>query len=61
LSPAGDLAEDEFGIGGPDEGFGRGVVVLEIAVDRGLEIDAQPAPAERREDGAVTDERDGRS
>ena len=39
LSPTVDLAEDDVGIGGPDEGFGLGVVLLDVAIDRGLEVD----------------------
>src|SRR6188472_3056749 len=34
-----DLRDDAIGIGGPDEGFGRPVVLVEIAVDGGLEVD----------------------
>jgi len=57
-SPTVDLAEDDVGIGGPDEGFGLGVVLLDVAVDRGLEVDDrvehapfQAAPGESGEEG----------
>jgi hypothetical protein len=36
LSPTGELVEDNLGSGGPDEGFGRGIVILDEAVDGGL-------------------------
>ena len=32
----GELVEDHLGSGGPDEGFGRGIVILDEAVDGGL-------------------------
>ena len=58
LNPAGDLAEDGAGIGGPDEGLGLGIVVLDEAVDRGLEVDdraehatLEPAAGEPGEEG----------
>lgn len=37
--PSGDLGDDAVGVGGPDEGFGLGVVLGEVAVDGGLEVD----------------------
>ena len=37
--PSVDLFDDAVGIGGPDEGFGALVVLFEVAVDRGLEVD----------------------
>ena len=40
--PAPDGGDDLIWVGGPDEGFGLGVVSLEIAVDRDLKIDDRP-------------------
>ena len=45
--PAVDLFDNAIGIGGPDERFGFSVVLAEIAVDRGLQVD------ERAEDAAL--------
>ena len=45
--PAVDLFDNAIGIGGPDKGFGFAVVLAEIAVDRGLQVD------ERVEDAAL--------
>jgi hypothetical protein len=36
LSSTRELVEDHLGSGGPDEGFGRGIVILDEAVDGGL-------------------------
>ena len=56
--PALDLGDDGVGVGGPDEGLGSVVVLGEIAVDRGLEVDErvehaalQPSPGELGEEG----------
>src|SRR6516162_277040 len=45
--PSVQFLDDTVGIGGPDEGFGFAVVLAEIAVDRGLQVD------ERAEDAAL--------
>ena len=45
--PTIDLLDDAVGIGGPNKGFGFAVVLAEIAVDRGLQVD------ERAEDAAL--------
>ena len=37
--PTIDLLDDVVGIGGPNKGFGFAVVLAEIAVDRGLQVD----------------------
>ena len=37
--PSIDILDDVVGIGGPDEGFGFAVVLAEVSVDRGLEVD----------------------
>src|SRR6188472_1103819 len=37
--PADDLLDDAVGIGGPKEGLGPLIVLVEIAVDGGLEVD----------------------
>jgi len=37
--PTIDLLDDAVGIGGPNKGFGFAVVLAEIAVDRGLQLD----------------------
>jgi hypothetical protein len=45
--PAVDDGEDAVGIGGPDEGLWRGVMLGDVAVDGGLKIDdgaERPAP-----------------
>ena len=56
--PSIDLLDDVVGIGGPDEGFGFLVVLTEVAVDRGLQVDQrakdaalQPPAGERGEEG----------
>ena len=56
--PSVDLFDDAVGIGGPDEGLGALVVLVEVAVDRGLEVDqrvegaaVQAAAGERGEEG----------
>ena len=52
--PAIDLLDDAVGIGGPDEGFRFSVVLAEVAVDRGLQVNkrvehtALQAPAGKR-------------
>ena len=58
MNPTGDLAEDGVGIGGPDEGFGLGIVVPDEAVDGSLELDdrmehaaLEPAAREPGEEG----------
>ncbi len=52
-----DFGEDGFGGLGPDEGFGVVVVLMDVTVDGGLEIDGrgeyatlQAAVCERREE-----------
>ena len=45
--PAVDLFDNAIGICGPDKRFGFAVVLAEIAVDRGLEVD------QRAEDTAL--------
>ena len=57
MMPSMDLRDDAVGIGSPDEGFGFAVVLAEVSVDRGLEIDQrvegaalQPPPGERGEE-----------
>jgi len=47
LVPAPDGGADAFGIGGPEEGLGIGVLFGDEAVDSGLEID------QRMEDAAL--------
>ena len=42
-----DLFDDAVGIGGPNKEFGFAVVLAEISVDRGLQVD------ERTEDAAL--------
>ena len=37
--PAPDGGDDFLWIGGPDEGFGLGIVFRQIAIDRDLEIE----------------------
>ena len=37
--PSVQFLDDTVGIGGPEEGFGFAVVLAEIAVDRGLQVD----------------------
>jgi hypothetical protein len=56
--PAQGLLDDAVGVDGPDEGFRSGIVLLQIAPGRRLEIDerAQGAPllpssGERGEEG----------
>ena len=41
MIPAIDLFDDAVGIDDPDKGFGSVVVLAELAVDRGLEVDAR--------------------
>ena len=48
LSPTVELAEDDVGIGGPDEGFGLRIVVLDEAVDGGLEVERNTPRLNRR-------------
>ena len=43
--PTIDLLDDVVGIGGPNKGFGFAVVLAEIAVDRGLQIDQRAKDA----------------
>src|SRR3954469_1543935 len=57
MSVAVDFVEDELGGLGPDEGTRIAVVLGDVAVDRGLEVDErdevaapQPASRERREE-----------
>jgi hypothetical protein len=38
LSPSGDFLEDVGGWGGPDEGLGLGVVLLQVGFDCGVEF-----------------------
>ena len=45
--PAFDLGQNRLGLGGPDEGLGRLVVLGEVAVDGGLQVD------QRVEDAAL--------
>ena len=45
--PTIDLLDDAVGIGGPNKGFEFAVVLAEIAVDRGLQVD------ERTENAAL--------
>src|SRR5271155_257382 len=47
LVPSIDLFDDAIGVCGPDERFGFTVVLAEIAVDRGLQVN------QRREDAAL--------
>ena len=56
--PSVDLFDDAVGIGGPDEGLGALVVLVEVALDRGLEVDQgvegaalQAAAGQRGEEG----------
>ena len=58
LRPTGDLVEDGVGIGGPDEGFKLGIVILDGALDGSLEVDerakhAAREPAARKPGDAV--------
>jgi hypothetical protein len=53
LLPSPDRGEDAIGVGGPVEGFGVGVGLVEESVDRGLEVDEgaedaafEPSPRE---------------
>jgi hypothetical protein len=39
LVPSLGRGDDGFGVGGPDERLGLGVVLGEVAVDGGLEVD----------------------
>ena len=54
MMPSIDVLDDTVGIGGPDEGFGFSVVLAEVAVDRGLQVNkrvehtAFQAPAGKR-------------
>ena len=57
LLPARDGGEDVIGIGGPGEGLWVFIVLGDVAVDGGLEVDKgaedpalEPAPGERREE-----------
>ena len=56
--PAVDLFNDAVGVGGPDEGLGALIVLGEVAVDGGLEVDQgvegaalQAAAGQRGEEG----------
>jgi len=59
LMPSVHLLDDAVGIGGPDEGFGFSIVLAEIAVDRGVQVDervegaALQAPAGERGDESL--------
>jgi hypothetical protein len=49
LVPTRDLGDDTVGVGAPDEGLGALVVLVQRAVDRGLEVDQRgKAPRCRR-------------
>src|ERR671925_937988 len=39
MVPASDLLDDAVRVGGPDERFGSAIVLLQVAVDGGLEVD----------------------
>jgi hypothetical protein len=41
LVPSVNLGDDVVGIGGPDERLGAVVALVEVAVDRGLEVDQE--------------------
>ena len=67
LIPSLGGGDDHIGVGGPDEGFGLGVVLGEVAVDGGLKIDQrmehaalEPALGEPGEEGLDRVEPGGR-
>ena len=52
------LLDDTIGVGGPDKGFGFAVVLAEVSVDCGLQVDQrakdaalQPPAGERGKEG----------
>ncbi len=58
LIPSADLGDDAVWVSGPDEGLGHPIVLGEIAIDGGLEVDqrvehaaSEPPPGERGEEG----------
>ena len=64
-SPSG--SDDAVGVGGPDERLGSGIVLGEVAIDRGLEVDQrmehatlQPTAGELGEEGLDRVEPGGR-